>query len=315
MIKMDDVLEGVKSVAIAGHIRPDGDCVGSCLGIYNYIRNNYPRIEVTVYLELVPNSFRFLSGAEQVKHQVDTEKKYDLFLALDCGDARRLGDAEIFLQTAARTICIDHHISNSGYAHENHIVPDASSTSELVYLSMNEDKVDLKTAEALYLGIVHDTGVFQYTCTSERTMQIAGQLMSKGVAYTNIIEQTFFEKTYAQNQILGRALLESMRIMDSRCIFTAIKKATMDFYQVVPKDLEGIVNQLRMTKGVECAILLYETEPHIFKVSLRSKEKVDVSKVAAVFGGGGHVRAAGCTMSGTVHDVINNLTCYIEEQI
>ena len=144
---------------------------------------------------------------------------------------------------------------------------------------------------------------------------MAAKLLEKGIDGPGIIQETFYEKTYAQNQILGRALLESILFMDKKCIATYITKKTMDFYGVVPKDLEGIVSQLRLTKGVEVAIFMYELEKNVYKVSLRSKENVDVCKVAGYFGGGGHKRAAGLTMAGTCYDVINNLSGQIEAQL
>ena len=109
--------------------------------------------------------------------------------------------------------------------------------------------------------------------------------------------------------------MESILFMDGQCIVSAIDKKTMDFYEVTSKDMDGIASQLRQTKDVECAIFMYEIDPQVWKVSLRSGGKVDVSKVAEFFSGGGHVRAAGCTLNGTVHDVINNLSAHIEKQL
>ena len=212
-------------------------------------------------------------------------------------------------------MCIDHHVSNASFADENYIIPDASSTSELVYNLLDKEKITTEIAECLYLGIVHDTGVFQYSCTSPTTMEIAADLMRKGIRSNEIIDKTFYEKTYAQNQILGRALLESFLFMDGKCIVAVVSKKMMDFYGVGGKDLDGIINQLRNTKGVECAIFLYELETLTYKVSMRSGGAVDVAKIAQLFGGGGHVRAAGCTMKGTPHDVINNLSAQIENQL
>ena len=146
-------------------------------------------------------------------------------------------------------------------------------------------------------------------------MEAAANLMRKGIDASEIIEKTFYEKTYAQNQILGRALLESFLFMDGKCIVSYITKQMMDFHGVNPKDLEGIVSQLRVTKGVEVAVLLYETAPREYKVSLRASGDVDVSRVAQYFGGGGHKKAAGVTMKGTVHDVINNLAGQIHLQL
>lgn len=315
MIQLKSELKDVNSVAIAGHIRPDGDCVGSCMGMYLYIKEQFPQIDVTVYLEEFPESFRFIKGTDEVCHSCEEDRVYDLFIALDSGDTKRLGAAVKYLETAKRSICVDHHISNKGYADENYIVPAASSTSELVFGLIDAEKITKETAEALYMGIVHDTGVFQYSCTSAETMRIAGILMEKGIDYSRIVEETFFQKTYVQNQILGRALLESILMLNGSCIISVVRKREMEFYGVSPIDLEGIVSQLRNTKGAHVAIFMYETNNQEYKVSLRSSEKVNVSDIAVYFGGGGHVRAAGCTMQGSEHDVINNLVKHIEKQI
>ena len=141
------------------------------------------------------------------------------------------------------------------------------------------------------------------------------KLLEKGVDAPKLIQDTYYEKSYAQNQILGRALLESIVFMDGKCIASYITKKTMDFYGVKPKDLDGIVSQMRVTKGVEVAIFMYETDASVYKVSLRSKEKVDVSRIAAYFGGGGHAKAAGFSMAGTPHDVLNNLAGQMEAQL
>lgn len=162
---------------------------------------------------------------------------------------------------------------------------------------------------------MHDTGVFQYSCASPSTFRAAARLLEKGVDGPKLIQDTFYEKTYAQNQILGRALLESILFMDKRCIASYVTKKTMDFYGVGIKDMDGIVSQLRLTKGVEVAIFMYEVETNVYKVSLRSKDRIDVCKIAKYFGGGGHRKAAGLTMAGTYRDVINNLSERIEAQM
>lgn len=313
---LNKMLMGAGSIAIGGHARPDGDCVGSCLGLYQYIRENCKDKRVDVYLEEIPESFQFIEAAKEIRHEIPEEQTaYDLFICLDCGDKDRLEFSVPLFDAANHTLCVDHHISNRGFAEENYVVPDASSTSELICRLLEEDKISLETASSLYLGIVHDTGVFQYSCTSPETMRIAAGLLEKGVDGPKIIQDTFYEKTYAQNQILGRALLESIVFMDGACIASYVKKNVMEFYGVTPKDLEGIVSQLRVTKGVEVAIFMYEQKTNIYKVSLRSKDKIDVSRIAQYFGGGGHRKAAGFTMHGSPHDVLNNLSEQIELQM
>ena len=272
-------------------------------------------MEAQVYLDPIPQVFSFLKGADEICLVRDREKKYDLFMGLDSGDKQRLGESLCYFETAGRTLCIDHHISNQGYAGKNYIVPEASSTSELVFGILEEEKISREVAEALYVGIVHDTGVFQYSCTSPATMETAGKLMGKGIDFTRIIDDTFYKKTYIQNQILGRALLESILLLDGKCIVSRVLKRDMEFYGVEPKDLDGIVSQLRVTAGVEVAIFLYETDNQEYKASLRANGPVDVSRIAGYFGGGGHKKAAGCTMHGSFHDVVNNLTLHIEKQL
>ena len=313
--KMKQITDSNYTVAIAGHVRPDGDCIGSCMAVYWYIKENYPNIKPQVYLEEILPEFSYLAGIEDVLHREDTPIVYDLFLALDCGDKERLGEMKDCFERAKHTISVDHHISNANYAMENLIVPDAAATCEILFYKMDYEKISQKTATALYTGLVHDTGVFKYSNTTEKTMIAAGKLISKGVAFSEIIDESFFQRTYLQHQILGRALLESIRFFDKKCIAAVLRKKELDFYGVNSGDLSGIVSQLALTKGVECAIFIYETSPHVFRVSLRSKSYVDVSAIAKHFGGGGHIRAAGCTMMGSEHDVINNISSQIEIQI
>lgn len=315
MEKIANELKGINTVAIAGHVRPDGDCVGSCMGLYLYLKENYPDIAADVYLEQPGAQFSFLSCFEEIKTVYQTGKVYDLLITLDVSDKNRIGVAEEAYETAKKRVCIDHHISNRGLGDVNEIRPDASSTCEVLYTFLEEEKVSKAVAEAIYTGMVHDTGVFQYSCTSPETMRIAAKLMEKGIPFTKIVEESFYEKTYVQNQILGRCLMESILLMDGKCVIGVVKKKMMDFYHVEPKDLDGIVQQLRIIKGVEVAIFIYEVKPQEFKVSLRSKGKVNVNEVASYFGGGGHVLAAGCTFHGSVYDVMNNLLEIIEKQL
>lgn len=315
MEKITNELTGIKTVAIAGHVRPDGDCVGSCMGLYLYLKENHPELSVDVYLEQPGENFSYIRSFEEIKTVYPQGKVYDLFMTLDVSYKNRIVVAMEGYETAKKRICIDHHISNRGLGDVNEIRPDASSTCEVLYTLLEENQVSEAVAEAVYTGIVHDTGVFQYSCTSPETMRIAAKLMEKGIPFSDIIDHSFYEKTYVQNQILGRCLMESILIMNGRCIIGVVKKKMMDFYHVEPKDLDGIVQQLRVTKGVEVAIFIYEVKPQEFKVSLRSTGKVNVNEVASYFGGGGHVLAAGCTFHGSVYDVINNLLEVIEKQL
>lgn len=317
-----DILEkellGAKKVAIAGHIRPDGDCIGSCSALYQYLMQSRSELgldQVDVYLEPFGQEFNILSGIETIRHTYDFDDIYDVFISVDCSSKDRLGNAIRYFESAKRTICIDHHITNDSFANVNHVVADASSTCEVLYNLMDESLINKEIARSIYVGIVHDTGIFKHNNTSDKTMEIAAGLIRKGVDFTRIIDLTFVQKTYAQLQILGRCLMESMLLMDGKVIVSSINRSTMDFYEVTHSDLDGIIDQLRTAKGSEVAIFIYETGNSEYKVSLRSNGDVDVSRIAHYFGGGGHVKAAGCTMNGTVHDAICNILPHIDAQL
>lgn len=315
MKKLDEILEGVQTAAIAGHVNPDGDCVGSAMGVYLYLRDNFPQIQADVYLERKKADFDFIPESSGVKTEIENGKIYDLLILVDVSSLDRVGVAGEYITTAKKTVCIDHHVTNDGFCEENHVVPDASSTCEVLYDLMEKEKISQDCAIALYTGMVTDTGVFQYSNTTPHTMRIAASLLEKEIPFSDIVEQAFYRKTYAQNQLMGRTLMESIMLMEGKCIVGIVRQKEMKFYGLTPADMDGIVNQLRNTAGVEVAIFLYELEPQTFKVSMRSDKKVDVSSIAHLFGGGGHIRAAGCTMNGNPFDVVNNLTLYIERQL
>lgn len=315
MEKLHEVLSGVKYAAVSGHVNPDGDCVGSCLATYNYIKENYPDIRIDIYLDPIPNIFKFLKSSEEIKTPETEEMVYDLFLAQDCADVARLGNAEKYFHTAKKTVCIDHHKSNEAFADINYIYPEASSTSELIYNLIEDERISKEVAECIYVGIVHDTGVFQYSSTSSKTMNIAGCLMDKGIDFTKIINDTFFEKTYEQTKIMAAALLKSERLLEGKCIYSYITKEEMAQYHVLPKHLEGIVSQMRAVKGVDTSVFLYQNGDDSYKVSMRSSNMVDVAEIAVRFGGGGHARAAGATVHGSAREIRDLIVCEIKQQL
>ena len=315
-MKIYEEVKDASTIGISGHIRPDGDCIGSLMVLCLYLLKNCPDAQVEVFLEQPGEEFSCISRVGDIRTDFATKvETFDVFIVLD-STKERTGEAQKYFDAARRKINIDHHVSNQGDGDVNFIDPKASSASELVYRVIDDkEAMDSPIAKALYIGIIHDTGVFQYSNTSPETLRIAADLISYGFDFPTLIDQTFYEKTYVQNQILGRALLESIQFMDGRCIVSMVDKRTMNFYEATPHDLDGIVNQLRNTKGVECAIFMYQTNTLEYKVSLRSNGKIDVAKIAMMFGGGGHVRAAGVTMQGTYHDIINNLSAQIEKQL
>lgn len=305
---------GASAIAIGGHIHPDGDCVGSCLALSEYLKKRMPDAYIKVFLEKPSDIFSSLKGFDEIDSSFAENTVFDVFFCLDCA-AERLGDSRRFFDSAVKTVNIDHHISNTGCADVNYIRPQTGSASELIYDLMDPTFLDADLAQIIYVGMIHDTGVFQYSNTTPDTLRKAADLISYGFPFPKLIEETFYQKTYCQSQIMGRALVESVRFLDGRAIVSCMTRSMLDFYEAKNSDLDGIVNQLRNIKGVDCAVFLYETGDKEFKISLRSNEKVDVSKVAAVFGGGGHMRAAGCTMKGSFHEIINYLSLHIEKQL
>lgn len=313
-----DILKEIgeaRSIAITGHERPDGDCIGASLALYIYLKKALKNVEISVFLEDIPTIFNTLKGAEDIQSAEGRCDKFDVFFVLD-STVDRTGPSKEMAMGAGKIINIDHHVTNAaGCGDSNYVVPQASSTCEVLYELMDKKYMDVDIATSIYTGIINDCGVFQYSCTSKRTLEIAGELIEYGFDFPALIEKTFYEKTYVQNQLLGRALLESILFMDGKCIVSSIDKATMDFYGAKPKHLDGIASQLRNTRGVDCAIFMYELENGVRKVSMRSNEKVDVAKVASNFGGGGHARAAGCTVTGNFYDIVNSLSGFIEAQL
>lgn len=312
---LTDVLNGKKNAVILGHVNPDGDCIGSCLGMYNYLSENYPEMEVSVYLEPMGKKFGYLSGYDIVKNIYDPEKSFELCITLDASDEKRLGAFFPYLENAGSSLCIDHHVTNKGMADVNVIESSASSCAEVLFGLLDKEKISKNTAECLYTGIVHDTGVFKFSNTSKKTMEIAGYLMSYGLDFPRIIDESFFMKSYGQARLHGQAVLNSRRIMDNRCIYAVVTQEELKEFGCTVKATDGIVDQLRVVEGVECAVLLYETgNPSEYKVSLRTNTTLDLSRIAGAFGGGGHVKAAGCTMTGTVSGIIDQLKAQIELQ-
>ena len=178
---------GAKKIGISGHIRPDGDCVGVCLSLQMYLRKLLPEAEVTVYIQKPSEEFSYLKGYDEIQTECPEQDPFDVYFALDCSPDR-LGDAEKYFQNAKKKINIDHHISNSGCGDVNLVRPEVGSACEVLYHIMDAELIDRDIAEALYTGIIHDTGVFQYSNTTPETLQAAAFLISFGFNFSKIID-------------------------------------------------------------------------------------------------------------------------------
>ena len=306
-------VERAKTIAISGHVRPDGDAIGSTMGLYQYLKENYPNKTVAVYLEDVPDNFAHIRDEEAMERRCD---HYDLFIALDSGDVERLGDAgKVMQEDSDYVINIDHHITNTLFGNKNIVDAKASSTCQILFTLMDESKISKQTAMALYTGIIHDTGVFKHTNTSYQTMRIAGKLMAKGIAFGEIIDNSFYNKTYKQLKIMGKCLTDSERALNNLVIYAVMTLEDMERFNAKPSDLDGVIDELRTTEGVEVAIVISERTPNEFKISMRSNQVVDVASIAKYYGGGGHIKASGCTINGRPDEIISALVEHIQNQL
>lgn len=312
MIDIVKECEGAKRIGITGHVNPDGDCVGSVMALWQFLGKVYPDAQIDVMLEQPPEIFDFVKGVSEIVTDSTHDTVYDVMIVADTVPDR-CGDAIKYIETAKKVVNIDHHISNQGGCDVDHIVPDASSAAEVVYelIAQKEEYkklIDKEMAQTLYIGIIHDSGVMQYSNTSPKTLRIVAELIAYGFDFPKLIDETFYEKTQVQSKLLGKALMDAYTLLDDRVMVSMTDLETLRAYGADKKDLSGIVNQLRIVKGVEVAVYIYEVGEKAYKVSMRScSDAIDVSKVSSHFGGGGHVRAAGCNLEGDYEEVLQSV--------
>ncbi len=317
---IEDFLKEAKTVAIFGHVRPDGDCVGSTTGIYNYIQDNYPSIHADLYLENFPESYKILRGASDAKPLYTSENNaglpYDLVFLMDTPSFERVGaNGAECLQTAKKSINIDHHISNPlNLCTLNLVEPEASSASEVLYVNLDKEKVSRETANSLYLGIVHDTGAFKFSCTGKRTMQVVGDLIEKGIDFAKIVNETYYTRTYKQTLVTGFVMENCKLGLGGKVVYAHITPEDMQRFDVTPVELSNVIDTIREVGGTEVALFLYPVNGK-YKISLRSNYIVDVNAIAREFGGGGHTRAAGGDTNDTPEAAIEKILGLIEKQL
>lgn len=313
MIDIVKECEGANVIGITGHVNPDGDCVGTVMTLWQFLCKVFPNAQIDVMLEQPPAIFDFVKGVSEIVTDYLRDTVYDVMIVADTVPDR-CGEAIKYIETAKKVINIDHHISNQGGCDVDHIVPNASSAAEVVYelIAQKEEYkklIDKEMAQTLYIGIIHDSGVMQYSNTSPKTLRIVADLISYGFDFPKLIDETFYEKTEVQSKLLGKALMEAYTLLGGRVMVSMTDLKTLREYGADKKDLSGIVNQLRIVKGVDVAVYIYEVRENFYKVSMRScTDDIDVSKVSAHFGGGGHLRAAGCNLEGTYEEIVQKVT-------
>ncbi len=304
------------SIAIYPHISADGDAIGSSFALGLALRNAGK--QVVVYIEEdIPTVYRFLPGLELAGFYDASCDVADINIALDTGDVGRLGSrAEVFFN-APCTINIDHHITNTKYAHFNFVNAMSASTGEIIYTLLRELKLEINSdiATCLYTAIATDTGGFQYQNTTAETHKITAELLSTGINVGEISQRIYDNTTYEKLRLTAKAI-ELLELHDnSKLAVVALSLDNILSIGAKEEDCDGIVNIGRSIESVEVSALIKEKSNNEIRVNLRSKTFVDVSEVAATFDGGGHKRAAGCTIIGTLEEAKNKIIEAIREKL
>lgn len=305
-------IEESKNIIISSHINPDGDAIGSGLSLFLALKDNYKNKNIRFILEDdVPSNMNFLEGAKLIEKFEDSMKNIpcDLFITVDSATFERIGKTGL-LKKNAFSINIDHHhLSNPMYGDIN-IVKEASSTSEIIFFVLRDIlniKIDKKVAEAIYTGIITDTGNFKYESTTKETFYVGGELIEKGIDRIKISDAIYKNKSLGAMKILGKSLSEMKVIPEKKLVYFFLKKEFAEKENIKKYETDGIVENLLEYKDCDVSVFLREIENNKIKGSMRSKNSADVNEIASIFGGGGHKRAAGFTSDLTEEEIIKKI--------
>ncbi|MBE3591070.1 MAG: bifunctional oligoribonuclease/PAP phosphatase NrnA [Firmicutes bacterium] len=299
-----DTLRDGRRFLLLLHVKPDGDSIGSSLALGRALQK-LGKEAVLVCPDELPESLRFLPGSDSFVRPEAVSGPFDAAVFLDCGDLERAGPARPLADLATVRINIDHHLSNARFGDLNWIEADAAAVGEITYRLIRELGValDRDMAYALYASLVTDTGSFAYQNTTPATHRIAAELLELGVRPQVVAREVWENRPEPALRLLGRALENLVVDPGGRLAWTRLGQEDFQRVGAGPQHAEGVVGYPRSLRGVEVAVAFIEAEPGVWRVSLRSNERVDVSRVAARFGGGGHARAAGATLSGRFEEV------------
>jgi len=303
------ILESNVPITIISHVSPDGDTIGSAIALKR-LSNKLGKEAFLLCEDKPPKLFSFLSDADSFVQEI--KYKPETTIAVDCSDIERMGALSKFFLESKNRICIDHHVSNTYFADINIVTPDAAATGEIVFNfihSVNQLLLDHEIAVALYTAIVMDTGNFSFSNTTDKTHSIVSHLMKWDIDVYTLSNILFRTHSLARTILLGSVLSNlEMKYNNAVCILQ-VSQAMLNNAGATMEDTEGIIDFGREITGVEIAMLIKEITLDQVKVSLRSKSLIDVRKIAEVFGGGGHQRAAGCNIGfpiNTAKDLILN---------
>ncbi len=312
--KIYDWLRANDDFLVVSHVNPDGDATGSLLAI-NQLLKILGKKGRLVNEGSTPSRFLYLPDfGNIVNHSKDPlDKKYQYIICIDCADAFRVGKiAEVFLDTA-EIVNIDHHPTNDHYGDLALVVPEASSTCEVIYDLVREVGIELtqQLATCLYTGYLTDTGGFRYSNTTPKVLRDASELVEAGAPPYEIAERALESISFEHVQLLSKSLSLLELSYAGKAAFLSLPMSVIVETGASKEDAEGLANYGRNIEGVEVAVLIRETDDGV-KVSFRSKEFVDVSFIAKQLGGGGHVRAAGCSLNMGLVEAREHITPLVE---
>ncbi|WP_409340931.1 DHH family phosphoesterase [Paenibacillus sp. MBLB4367] len=292
---------------VVSHLNPDGDAASSTLAV-GWMLERLNKTFVMINESPVPQKFDCLWGYGRIVDYSDAkpERTFRTIISVDCADFPRIGDVSNLFEEGFELLNIDHHPTNDGFGSVQLIRPDAAATAEILYdvavsLGMQWDE---PLCRCIYTGMLTDTGGFRYSNTSPNVMRIAAEMIQHGVKGYELAERFLENLTFAQVLLLRKALSTLSFANDRQIAWVSVSLDDMSEAGATKEDSEGLVNYPRNIEGVEVGILFRQANEHTVKVSLRSASRVDVSAIAQSFGGGGHVRASGCTVEGTIEQVI-----------
>jgi phosphoesterase RecJ-like protein len=313
MKKFLEEFQNSERILITGHINPDGDCIGSGLALMlalNKLNKDNKKVVRFVLDDEAPSTTDFMKHSLLIEKYEYFVSKYtfDMAIILDCGAYDRIGNVKELIKDNTKVINIDHHISNNSFGHLNYLDSSKSSTAEIIYEMIEEFEIEMDSdiGEALYVGLVNDTGNFSYNNVSPRTFEIASKLRSIGVDNEKIIREFYSKKNMARLRLLGYAMENFKFDNEKKLAYIYISKEVMDKHQGKKEDTEGVVEALRSYQDAEIALFIREEEDGNLKGSMRSNG-YDVNEIAKTFGGGGHIKAAGFTSNMTVDEIISKV--------
>lgn len=298
-------IESHDAFLIVSHIQPDGDAIGSTLAMAHALQQLGKSFVLTNPSPL-PEKYDFLDMANAILPWDEAKKNhFDAVISVDAADRERIDSVGEVLDQGYPLLNIDHHPTNDRFGTVNVVLSDRAATAEIVYELIEHLGLrwNQAMAEAAYTGIMADTGGFRYANTSPRVMRVAAHLLQYGVVASEIAERVFETVSHAKVRILKDALHSLTISEDGRIAWIQITADQMKRAKAKEEDLGGIVNFARNVEGVEVGILFKQVDERGVKVSLRSRKKVDVSRIASELKGGGHARAAGCYVEGALDDV------------